>query len=222
MDGADMDKELSQCAIICCGTSVRDCDLSRITCPTIGVNWSFWGMKSPIHVLTNGALIQNHGKQITSLLPHAREIISGLSADWAFVPKVIHKHANPRICLGTKVPKLPDDYSVYRDGWVFAGGGPCALQVAVSYGYKRVIFVGLDLYTDKDHHFYSNESKTGTELSECSGYSRQMLDGAWAAQLDYFKQTIAFGEWEGRGIEVLNVGRYDGFRRVRFEEVFSQ
>ena len=181
-------------------------------------------MQSDIHVISNKILKAKHGHEIPRLLPKAAAAHS-VYTSWpmraAFTPTPIIVYSAWRHYRGgTKIPKLPDDYDVHRDGWVFGGGGPCALQVAASYGFERVVFIGLDLYTDKDHHFYSSESKSGTEISECSGYSRDKLNKAWIIQREYFRQTIAMGEWEGRGIEVLNVGRYDGFRRVEFEEVF--
>lgn len=209
---------MKRCAIICTGTSVDKGDLARIDVPKVGINWSYLGTQSDIHVVTNFVFIRKHGKELPFLTPKAEHRFSGLPARGAHVPKRIMNYANwDDYSSGKRIPPLPGDYDIYRDGWVFAGGGPCALQVAISFGFDEIVFIGLDLETGDGCHFYEDDG-TRRDFSEFSGYARPVLDKAWIIQAEYFRQVKP--ELSARGIRVLNTGLSDIFERVPFEEIW--
>ena len=208
-----------RCAILCSGLSVRDCDLSKIDVPVIGVNWSYIGRQPDIHVVSNKILIRLYEEVLHELTPHAMARFSWLPARGAYTPQRIMTYANMKpIKAGLKIPRLPEHYNIYRDGWVFAGGGPCALQVALSFDFKDIVFVGLDLCHTDDYHFYSHESRDRLDHSEYSGYSRETLEMAWTVQRSYFEQVIP--ELIERGVSVRNTGLAEVFPHVSFEEVW--
>jgi hypothetical protein len=141
----------------------------------------------------------------------------------AFTPDLINVHAGPLIftsyagwsaySAGAVVPPIKADFNLYRDGWVFCGGGPQALQVAITFGFTDITFVGLDLDTGKTCHFYEDNP----DMSERSGYSRAKLDKAWIIQQAYFKQVCAgLGE---QGVMVRNLGTSTLFPRGEWREI---
>lgn len=208
----------TRCAILCSGLSVRDHDLSKIDVPIIGVNWSVLGRLPMIHVISNRVLIEKYEHRIEELSPDAAARFSGTTLDGAYTPKWIMKYTNmEHYRQNLQIPPLPASYNIYRDGWVFAGGGPCALQVAISYRFTEIIFVGLDLEHGRDFHFYSHED--GAHRSEYSGYSSVGLDRAWTVQRSYFEKTKDQFISE-MGLRIINTGKSDVFNQVAFKEIF--
>ena len=211
----------TRCAILCTGPSVRGLDLSQITVPTIGVNWSCLedrgGVQADIHVLSNIEFIKKHGAEFDKLTPGARFRISPMRVAGAFEPDRISVSAGimsftsyagwNAYKAGAVVPPIKADFNLYREGWLFCGGGPQALQVAITFGFTDITFVGLDLHTGDTCHFYEDNP----DMSERSGYSRAKLDKAWIIQQAYFKQACA--GLEERGIRVRNIGRSGIFER---------
>jgi hypothetical protein len=204
---------------------VRACDLDRVDVPVIAVNWAVLGYRqAPVHVISNMTLILKHRDgTLPDLSPYAKQRFAGKPIKGAHTPKVIMKYAGKRhLQAGLRIPRLPDNYDVFKHGWVFAGGGPCALQIARSLGYNDVVYIGLDLLHGKDFHFYSSESKIPhgqKNISQYSGYSNTMLDMAWKIQTEYFRQVRP--QMEDAGIRIRNTGLAPVFERVPFDEVFG-
>ena len=208
---------MSRCAIICTGPSVSKNDLSRITDPKIGVNWSFLGTQSYVHVISNHVLIKKHGHELLDLTPETVFRYSAKEVDGYLVPKHSLRYCNWKEYLARpQIPQIPLGYDVMRDGWVFAGGGPCALQVAVAFNYDDIVFVGLDLDTGKNCHFYEPDERLG--LSVYSGFSRTQLEKAWVIQASYFRQVTQ--SLLARGIRIRNTGLSDIFEQAVFEELW--
>jgi hypothetical protein len=216
------------CAILCTGPSVRQYDLSKITVPTIGVNWSYlgavtkrgkWteeraGFQADIHVLSNIIFIRTHGHEFDKLTPKAKFRFSPKRVAGAFQPHTILSYAGWKAYTsGVKVPPIPKGYDIYNHGWVFAGGGPCALQVAVSFGFKEIVFVGLDLDTGSTCHFYEDNP----DMSERSGYTRAKLDRAWVIQAAYFRAVAP--SLDELGVRVTNLGASNIFERGDWGEI---
>jgi hypothetical protein len=193
---------------------VRKYDLSQITVPTIGVNWSYLGLQSDIHVLSNIIFIRTHGHEFDELTPAAKFRFSPKRVAGAFQPDCKLSYADwQAYTTGVPVPPIPKGYDIYHHGWVFAGGGPCALQVAVSFGFTDIVFVGLDLDTGDTCHFYENDH----ERSERSGYTRDTLDKSWIIQRSYFEQVKP--GLEELGVRVTNLGTSDIFPRGDWGEI---
>jgi len=222
---ADPDRRLDRrCAILCTGPSAREYDLSQIKVPTIGVNWSYLARQADIHVLSNIVFIQKHGAEFDTLTHAARFRISPmLQAVGAYVPDKIPVMAGrltfpsyagwSAYSAGAVVLPLKASFNLYRDGWVFCGGGPQALQVAITFGFRDITFVGLDLDTGDTCHFYEDSP----DESERSGYSRAKLDKAWEIQKSYFRMACA--DLEEQGIRVRNLGRSQLFERGSWGEI---
>jgi hypothetical protein len=204
------------CAIICSGTSVEPHKLAKINVPTIGINWSYLAIQSEVHVFTNQTLIKKYKTRIAEITPKSLDRFSNLPVADAFTPKTMLKLVTSTDRPDIEIPGIPDDYDIYKHGWVFAGGAPCALQVAVSLGYKTIVFVGLDLWTGKNMHFY--EPDTLLKISEFSGYSRNSLDAAWAVQAKYLNHIKP--DLKKRGISVMNTGLSDIFEPIEFDAIW--
>ena len=199
---------------------MREHDLSRIDCDIIGINWSILGRQPLIHVISNRILIKKHRESIKDLSPTATMRFHGgrYEMEGSFRPQVIVKYANIRDHGEHKtLPPLPQNYDIHRDGWIFAGGAPCALQVAISQHYNEIIFIGLDLAHGDDMHFYSHEE--GAETSQFSGYSRHMLHDAWIIQRRYFELT-KHQFIDEMHLTITNTGKSDVFDQAQFNEVF--
>ncbi len=205
-----------RCAILCSGLSARDCDLSKIDVPIIGVNWSFLGRQPDVHVISNKILIAKHGNELPTLTPNAWARFAWLPARGAYTPRISMKYASMKpVDRKWRIPKMPFGYNLFRDGWVFGGGGPCALQVAVTLGFDDIIFVGLDLCHGDDFHFYSLESQLFMDRSEFSGYTRQQLEDAWTVQKAYFDQVLP-----SVPALVRNTGLADVGERTQFKDIW--
>lgn len=193
-----------KCAIICSGTSLRDTDLDAIDVPKIGINWSYKATPSDVHVVTAGSFLDKFGSQLEELTPDAIRFCSG-HCNGAFTPKRIAKFMRAEFLRGDKIPALPKNYDVFKHGWVLAGGGPCALQVAVSLGYDHIMFVGLDLMSHEgDQHFYKEHYVD---------WPNAQFDLSWAIQSSYLMQIKP--QLDARGIKVTNTGRSDIFPEAR-------
>lgn len=207
-----------RCAIIGTGPSAIQHDLSKIDDFKIGVNWSYLGTPSDIHVVTNHVLIKKHGHELDKLVHEAERIYSNQPVNGAFVPKTTLRYCNwQEYKARPTIPQIPKDYDIERDGWVFAGGGPCALQIALSHGFEEIVFVGLDLETGINCHFY--EPQKYLDKSVYSGFSRKKLDQAWEIQASYFMAVVP--ELMERGINFMNTGKSPLFYPVRFEELWA-
>lgn len=197
-----------RCAIICSGPSVEGQDLSKIVVPKIGVNWSYKATTSNIHIVSTGVFFQKqHFAEHDRLNPDVTHKFCALPRPGWFTPKRIYSFAGKNVAYGVgRVPRLPNPYNVFNDGWVFAGGGPCALQVAVSFRFNDIVYVGLDL---KGSHFYKENP---------SGWSEDVFERTWLVQSAYFEHTKP--EFEGRGIRIRNTGKSPIFEHVPFEELW--
>jgi hypothetical protein len=210
-----------RCAIICTGTSVRNYEpslLSKITVPTIGVNWSYLGVQSLIHVVSNIEFIHKHKHEFETITPGTKYRISPMWMEGAYVPHKTLSYSGWMSYTsmkrnGTPVPPFKPGYNLYRDGWVFCGGGPQGLIVAITFGFKEITFVGLDLDTGDTCHFYENDPDKSTH----SGYSRAKLDKAWIIQKSYFEQVKP--SLDELGLRVRNLGRSDIFERGDWGEI---
>jgi hypothetical protein len=202
---------MDTCAILCCGPSVEGQDLSKINVPIIGVNFSWRGRPGKYHVFTGMTIIDIVSKELRAgkledLIPETEKFYSGLPCGNATVPKRIGKINWAAYRGRVPLPRLPNDYDIDEHGWIFAGGGPCALQVAMSHKYKDIIFVGLDL---DGSHFYGDDSIVRTPA---------VVQRSWIMQ-DYFFKYFK-RELKRFNVRVRNTGRYDLFPRVDFNEVF--
>jgi len=105
---------------------------------------------------------------------------------------------------GERIPHLPADYDIYRDGWIFCGAAPCALQVAVSEGYEEIIFIGLDLNVEQGRHSYPDDAFTYTarETRHIAGNRGRTTKKEFLIQIDFMKQFK--GQLDDRGIKVIN------------------
>ena len=208
---------MTRCAIICTGPSASGVDFSKIDCPKIGVNWSFLGTPCYIHVISNNVLIKKHGHELVDLTPDTVHRISAREVEGYFVPTQVLRYCNwTEYRAKPYIPQIPLNYDLMRDGWVFAGGGPCALQVAVAFNYDDIVFVGLDLDTGKNCHFYEPDERLGRSVY--SGFSRTQLGKAWVIQASYFRQVSQ--SLLARGIRIRNTGLSDIFQQAVFEEIW--
>lgn len=176
------------CAIICGGPSLAKEDLSLIDVDKIGINLSFVAVQSEYQVFTAKDLFDSHGETLHRLTPEAIRF-GTYYAKGCFRPDWKGWF------------ELPDDYSIYAEshGWMVYGGAPCALQVAISFGYNEVIFCGLDLYADSTIHFYPKEFDSMVDVGH--------VDLNWR-NTSYLKQIEFFLRLQStlnkRGIKVYN------------------
>ena len=199
------------CAIICTGPSASKIDFAAIKVPKIGINWSFLVTQSDIHVLTSRALIHKQGGNYVQLTPAAHTRISALPLLGAYTPRWIATYDG-----GEEAAAISKDYNLYKDGWTFAGGSGCALQVAVSFGFDNIVFVGLDLLIVKNFHCFSDE-KNSNDKCEKSGHTRKSAATAWLIQTSYLK-LVRDGLKE-QGIRVTNLGISTVFPPGDFKEI---
>jgi len=195
---------------------VEKCDLSLIDVPIIGINKSYLGRMSDIHVFTDGHLIKMRKAEIncaTKKVPVKFNAALRRPMDGCFTPKKIQHLNNQTYKCGTVVKTLPADYDIYHDGWIFAGGAPCALQVAMSLHFEEIIFIGLDLNLQVGHHFYEKDM-SDTER-------RRAISGA-SVQIDFFQQFLP--QLAGRSIKVINTSTssaLDVFEKIPFASIWS-
>ena len=105
---ADMPDLGPRCAIICTGPSVKNYEpslLSKITVPTIGVNWSYLGVQSIIHVVSNIVLIRRHGWEFDKLTYGSKYRISPRRIEGAYVPDTIFAYAGIQSYMTARKPE---------------------------------------------------------------------------------------------------------------------
>ncbi|MCP4201798.1 MAG: hypothetical protein GY769_07690 [bacterium] len=190
-----------RCVILCGGPSVGDHDLTRIDCDVIGTNLSYLALVGRFHVFTYGKLMKLRGREIVEKTALSETRFSAVRLEGCFRPAMLAKYCRTEWRREERLPRLPDDYDVFRDGWIIAGGGPCALQVAVSCGYEEVVFVGLDLNVRGGFHFYPEE-EMGAARSGQHYVEKKPKKQAFRVQEDFFAQFLP--ELERRGIKAWN------------------
>ena len=182
---------MRRCAIICSGPSLKDHDLSRIDCATLGTNLSYLTHQSDVYVFTHLELMQRYGERLVDETPDALwRFCAEVEIPGCFTPEKIAKHS----VIGGRIPRLPDDYSIFKHGWIFCGSAPCALQVAVSFKFDEIIFCGLDLHADGGRHSYPPEA---------FAYPTGVTYAGFLMQADFFRQFKP--QLDRRGIKVYNV-----------------
>ncbi len=206
-----------RCAILCSGPSVTKCDLSLIDVPVIGINLSYHARMSDIHIFTDGHLIKMKRAEIakaTTAVPIRFNAAVRRPMEGCFTPKKIQHLNNQTYKLKTVLAVLPDPYNIKRDGWIFAGGAPCALQVAVSMKYSEIIFIGLDLHLTTGHHFYKKD---------ISDHARRRATAGAEVQIDFFQQFKP--QLDQRGIKVINTALGSAlniFEKRSFSSIWSK
>ena len=194
----------SRCVILCNGPSLSGLALRKIDCTTIGINLSYHARQADIHVFTHGNLIKTEGSKLAEATPEVRYRFSAATdppspIPGCFTPKKIQPQNVMSYREEEVVAELPGDYDVYRDGWIFCGGGPCALQIAVHFKFDEIVFCGLDLHTVGGH------SNLGAKI-----------------QIDFFRQFLP--QLASRGIVVYNTSMdsaEDVFEKRPFNSFWS-
>lgn len=162
------------CAIICGGPSLAHENLSLIDIPKIGINLSFVAVQSEYQVFTAKDLFDSHGETLHRLTPNSIRF-GTYPAKGCFRPDWKGWF------------RLPEDYNIYREshGWMVYGGAPCALQVAISFGYTEVIFCGLDLFVTPGRliHFYPKEFDSMIDVEHISHSWRNQ---SYLKQIEFF------------------------------------
>lgn len=206
---------MKRVAILCCGPSLGNVDLSRIDCPTIGVNMSYLAMQATYHVFTAAALVYGHRNELYKLTPDVKRRFCPVASTHCEVPRQVAAWSYTSISARRGFPEMPVPYDLMRDGWVTCGGAPTALQTAVGLGFKEVVFCGLDLRIVKQIHFYSE--KETARLGNLSSVSQRRI--GFAVQLDCL---MHLQPWLDKlGVEVFNTGAADIFQKCKFDWAFQ-
>lgn len=213
------------CAIISGGPSLANEDLSRINVPKIGINLSFVATTSQYHVFTAKDLFDSHGEMLHRLTPNALRFGTWY-AKGVFRPdqKGFYSMSNvPGLNLSHVTITLPEDYNIYEigHGWMLAGGSPCALQVAVSFGFNEIIFCGLDLGIGKDSkiHFYPEAFDNMVDIGDVTLAWREQ---SYLKQLDFLQKFQP--ELERRKIKLYNTSLNSLeqlYEKVVFKDMFG-
>ncbi len=213
-----------RCAILCSGPSLKDHDLSRIDCTTIGTNLSYLTHQADVQVFTHWRLTESLGDQLVRDTPQAMTRFCAITElDGCYTPTVIWKHNTVTWKAGEKIPHLPQDYDIHRDGWIFCGGAPCALQVAISMKYSEIIFIGLDLNVERGLHSYPDEvfAYTARETLHTGYDEGRRTTAGYIIQIDFLQQFKP--QLDDRGIKVINTSLRSTeqvFEKRPFDEIW--
>jgi len=211
-----------RCVILCSGPSVNKLDLTKIDCDVIGTNSSFLAMQADIHVFTAAKLVYGLGAKLAEKhTPDAKQRFCTVELIGCFTPKRLARYHGKEYYKMYLIPRLPSNYNIFEHGWIASGASACALEIAVSYGYKEVIFCGLDLNINLGDHFYPDTALSNTTdinpVMDSTGKNKM----AFKYQIEFFRQFEI--ELIDRGIKVYNTSMQSNetiFEKREFDSLF--
>lgn len=200
------DRYTGRLAILLSGTTAREQDLSRITCPILGVNQSYrLGVtypRTPWHMVSGKVSSRDHVPIIHRTWPH----LPIFGVQW---PLLVQVPGVVRLKIGGPTFSL----DLATKGIYCLGAAVMSLQLAVHMGFTEIIYVGLDL---KRRAPQLKAYETEPNPYDC--------DNDYRLQAQAMREGAALLATHRPHVKVMNVSHdtnCDAFPVRSFDEVFA-
>ncbi len=196
-------------AILCGGTTAEEQDLSRITCPILGVNESWKAMPYPrtfAHVLSDMAGAQAYGGHVVATWPDM-PVFQKIWADGKM-------HIPGAIAIRSSSNRFSFDL---EHGASTSCAPVLCLQIAVYMGFTDIIMVGLD-------HKYRGDKLHWWDQGDPLHPDRGQAERNWKVQAGALRDCARILKGVAPSVRVRNVSHdttCEAFELAKFDEVFA-
>jgi hypothetical protein len=196
-------------AILCGGTTAAEQDLSRITCPILGVNESWRAMPYPrtfAHVLSDMAGAQAYGGYVVTTWPDMPVFQKVWAEGMMLIPGAI------------AIRSSSDRFSFDLERGASTSCAPVlALQIAVYLGFTDVVMVGLD-------HKHRGDKMHWWDHGPAMHPNRAQAERNWKIQGQALRHCARILRGRRPDVVVRNVSHEttcNAFDLAKFEEIFA-